>query len=189
MSDVPEVPEEEVIKDNLTETDADQGMNTLIRTLPAFDVNVYKEDGTEVLRSYKMRPLGLNDAVKALRVISAASMGISRLSQQGGLGDGNAVAFAILAAVPYAERDFKDLITGIIKVKDTKDKWVPITTEQFENPEWFPLDSTIDVIEALGNHPDLAAFLKNVRKLSKSNLMVTIQESMKDSQPKTSKAN
>lgn len=187
MTDAPEAPE--VIKDNLTETEADQGMNTLIRTMPSFDVTVYQEDGSELIRSYKMRPLGLNDAVKALRVISAASMGISRLAKDGGLGDAQSVAFTILASVPYAERDFKDLISNILKYKNHKDEWTTVTVSLFEDPDYFPLESLIDVVDALGNHPDLAAFLKNVRKLSKSNLMVTIQESMKDSQPKTTKKN
>ncbi len=148
--------------------ESDSGMNTIFPELPTFNVGE---------RTYTLRPLGLNDAVKGLRVFAGGSAGIFRLNAAGQLNTTSGVVLGIMSAIPYAENHVKDLISDILTYQD-KGKTVRVKSQELDKTELFPLGSLIDIIEAFGKHPDLGSFLKNVQRLKNSPLMEQIRTTM-----------
>ncbi len=164
----------EVINDTGAEkgSDEDKGMNPLFAEMPKFEV-----EG----RKYTMRRLGIVDALAGLRVFSAGSSGMIRQMQAGTLSDPQTLVLGILAALPYAENHVKDLVAGILTYEDSSGNTRKVTNTEFDNPDLFPITSLVDIIEGIGNHPDLRAFLGNVKRLRNSKLWEEIQNTTRES--------
>lgn len=167
--------EKEVIQDT-PEVTTDEGLNPLTQRNPEFDVSIRGEDGEVSTIHYYMRNLGIVDALKLVRIITTAAIPLRDLPP-GSLGDSQGIIMAILIAIPYAEEDIKDLVAGVLYYKDGNKK-VKVSVEDLEDPDKFPLDALVSIIESMGNHPDLASFLKNVRRLSNLNLTAQIRDNL-----------
>ena len=166
-------------KEQETQFQNPRGLETLFPEIPSVEI-----EG----RVYNIRRLGLNDAMAGLRVFAAGSGGIMRLGAQN-LSDPTNLAMAIMAAIPYAENHVKDFLAGILMYADTDKEGNPkrdksgniitkrVTMDEITNPDLFPLGSFVNIIEALGKHPDLGAFVNNVKKLGNSPLWDQIKQS------------
>ncbi len=172
---IQDVPDEQVAMP----VDTDEGTNPLVRALPELDVTVYDQSGNATVNHYRMGPMGLNEAFKAIRVISRASDPLSRLPPET-LQEPQGVMFAIIGTIPYAENDIKSLVAGVMQFRSPKGHYVPVSVAQLEDPKMFPLDSFIDIIEAFSEHPDLASFLKNVTRLAKNPLLGQTQKGIQN---------
>lgn len=120
-------------------------------------------------RTYQMRRLGLLDAMLGLRVFSAASGGVLRVSGSDGLSE-ETLAFALLGALPYAQDPVEQLLAGVLQVEK----------KQLEDPDQFPMGSFVKIVEALSKHPDLTDFLDSVGSLRKTKLFKEIQNRAKN---------
>lgn len=150
----------------VNEVDPTRGLTPLVVELPIFEV-----EGKE----YKMTRLGLTHAMMALRIFAAASGGIMKMSVVGNMqSNPAAIGLAILSALPYAENHVKDLIAASI-LKKTSRGYETVAKLDLEDANRFPLESLITIIEQLGSHPDLRAFLKNIGRLQQSPLWEELQ--------------
>lgn len=165
------------------EVDETSGLNALAPDMPQFEVEGHQ---------YKMTRLGLTHAMMALRIFSAASSGIMKMSTVKGMQNNPMnVALAILSAMPYAENHVKDLVVASIRKADEEGNYIPITTAYLDDPENFPLESLITIIEGFGKHPDLKVFIKNIERLQQTPLWEEIQNrtGAEKAQPNDSKNN
>lgn len=150
----------------LSEQDPTVGLNALVPEMPSFEIEGVK---------YRMTRLGLTHAMMALRIFAAASGGIMKMSALNNVQSNPAtIALAILSALPYAENHVKDLVASTVARKKG-DKWEKISKFELDDADLFPLESIILIVEALGVHPDLKAFLKNIGRLQQSPLWEEIQ--------------
>ncbi|MFA5569341.1 MAG: hypothetical protein WC972_11930 [Trueperaceae bacterium] len=125
------------------------------KTAPAPDPVLYEPPTVAIAgRLYTMRRLGIRDVFAVARVISAA---LGDIRDAGGILTGTNLLPMILDAMVREEKVVLELLAGTIGV----------TPQELSDPEQFPLDSVIDLIEALSEHQDLAAFFSRSAEMTK----------------------
>lgn len=109
-------------------------------------------------RTYTIRRLGISDVFTVVRILG---VGIKQLGTIGGVQslDNTAIALALVAAIPHAEDEIMDLLADIVGVDG----------EDIRNPDLFPIQSIIDIIDVLAKHQDLKAFFTQLQGLAKAN--------------------
>lgn len=95
--------------------------------------------------TYTMRRLGIRDVFTVARVLSTA---LGDIRDAGGVITGTNLLPMILGALVEEERPVLELLASTIGVK----------ASDLADPEKFPLESVITLIEALAEHQDLTAF-------------------------------
>src|SRR5690606_9848508 len=109
-------------------------------------------------RTYQMRRLGAMDIIRWLQMIrSSGARGVRGVMEMVGelkLNQQQAGLVAILFGLVDLAGDVLDWLASVLRVK----------REDLENPELFPLDSIVDIIGALADHPDIEAFVGKLQK-------------------------
>lgn len=122
-------------------------------------------------KTYKIRRLGILDVLTVLEIIQQIfDRGSKEMIQRiSGMDLSNEENFA--AALFY----------GFPACKESLLHWladlVGVAYEDYVDPEQFPLDAQMDILEALASHPDLASFFTRVKELAeKKGLLQQIQQ-------------
>ena len=97
-------------------------------------------------RTYTLQRLGLQHALLAGRIVQA---GLRRMAAHGNVTDGMTFAAIAMAALVDEEEAITRLLASAVGV----------TVKTFTDPEQFPIGSIFEIIEALGEHEDIRAFL------------------------------
>lgn len=105
-------------------------------------------------RPYTMRRLGIRDVFAVARVISAA---LGDIREAGGIITGTTLLPMILDAMVREEKVVLELLASTIGVTPT----------DLSDPNLFPLDSVISLVEALSEHQDLTAFFTKSAEMTK----------------------
>ena len=107
-------------------------------------------------RTYTVRPLGLRDAFKIIRIFGR---GVAVLGDVGNdLTPGQAIQL-IMASMSTNEEAVLDLLSDVIGV----------TKKELEDPALFPMASIVDVIQALAHSQDLKDFFAKLSGMMESN--------------------
>ncbi len=103
--------------------------------------------------TYTLRRLGLQDVFKVARILGN---GIAVLGDTSGQYTPGHLIQVLVASMTRNEKEVLDLIADLVNV----DRSV------LNNPDKFPMDSMIDIFEALAEHQDLKAFLARIAVLT-----------------------
>ena len=106
-------------------------------------------------REYKMKRLGITEIFKLGRILAVGAAGMGKEVGKIDLMDPSVLAGLLLVSFPYAENQCMEFIANIINVK----------VEELKNPELFPIDSVLDIIEVLMEHEDIKTFFIKLTKL------------------------
>jgi hypothetical protein len=108
--------------------------------------------------SYTMRRLGLRDAFKIAKVLAAGFASVSgavKVDFTDAESAGESITTLLMAGVPFAEDEIIALLADVLQVPDGV----------LSDPDTFPLDSLVEVIEGITKHPDLQSFTKRLAAL------------------------
>ncbi len=103
-------------------------------------------------REYTLRKLGVRDVFRVSRILGR---GIGVLANDGANLTGGQVVQVLVASLSQNEEEVLALVADVLGV----------SRKQLEDPNVFPMESIIDVFEALAEHQDLRAFLARVQSL------------------------
>jgi hypothetical protein len=106
-------------------------------------------NGTE----YTIRRLGFGDVFKVARILGN---GIAVLGDQGANLTAGQILQVLLSSMTKNETEVLELLASVLNV----------TKAEIVNPDLFPMESIVDVLQALGEHQDLRAFLAKVQALT-----------------------
>lgn len=105
--------------------------------------------------TYTVRRLGLRDVFKVARILGN---GIAVLGDAASYTPGQVLQI-LVASLSRAENEVMALIADVLNV-DRK---------ALDDPELFPMDSIIDILKALAEGQDIAAFLTKIEALMEAN--------------------
>lgn len=97
-------------------------------------------------RTYTMRRLGLRDALTVARILGK---GLTQLRETAGSTDAATIVAVLVETLVEEETTVLTFLASTIGV----------TVKELNDPDRFPLDSVFTLVEALGEHQDLTAFL------------------------------
>jgi len=100
---------------------------------------------------YKMRRMSLADTFKLLRIIAIGASGIGKEITNLEINVESIIGILVVG-FPYAERPIINFLSSLLGV----------TTEDLNNPEKFPMDSVLEIIDALRRHVDFQVFFKKL---------------------------
>lgn len=103
-------------------------------------------------KAYVMRKLGLRDVFRVSRILGR---GVAVLASDGANLNAGQVMQVLVASLNTNEEEVLALIADVLKV----------SRRDLEDPDKFPMESIIDVLEALAEHQDLRSFLARVQLL------------------------
>ena len=103
---------------------------------------------------YTMRRLGLQDVFKVARILGN---GIAVLGDTSGEYSTGQILQVLIGSMTRNEREVLDLIADLLSVD----------REALNDPERFPMESMIDILEALSAHQDLKSFLARLAEMAK----------------------
>lgn len=101
---------------------------------------------------YELRRLGLRDVFRVSRIIGR---GVSVLANTTEFTVGQVVQ-VLVSSMTANEEEVLTLIADVLGIK----------RDDLNDPERFPMDSIVDVLEALGRHQDLMGFFKRVQAMA-----------------------
>lgn len=101
---------------------------------------------------YPIRKLGLPDVFRVARILGR---GVSVLGDAGASLSPGQIMQVLVASMTSNEQEVLALIGDLLGVEQKK----------LRDPDLFPMESIIDVLEALKEHQDLRAFLARLQKL------------------------
>ena len=101
---------------------------------------------------YPIRRLGLRDVFRVSRILGR---GVAMLTDAKNVSGGQVVQ-VLVASLSQNEEEVLSLIADVLGVKRV----------DLNDAERFPMDSVIDVFEALSKHQDLVSFLTRVQTLA-----------------------
>ena len=104
---------------------------------------------------YTIRRLGLRDVFKVARILGR---GVAVLGDNAGTLSAAQTMQVLISSLTANEDEVLSLLADVLSVKRT----------ELENPALFPMDSIIDVLQALAEHQDLKAFLARVQRLTET---------------------
>lgn len=100
---------------------------------------------------HKLRRLGIVDVFAVARIMGR---GVATLTGLGNDPTPAQVVQVLISSLAANEDEVLDLIASVIGV----------TRDDLNDPERYPLDSTLAIVEALAEHQDLTSFLASVGK-------------------------
>lgn len=106
-------------------------------------------------KTYTIRRLGLRDVFKVARILGR---GVAVLGDNAGTLSAAQTMQVLISSLTANEDEVLALLADVLSVKRT----------ELENPRLFPMDSIIDVLQALAEHQDLKAFLARVQRLTET---------------------
>jgi len=115
-------------------------------------------NGTEITiagETYTLRRLGLQDVFKVARILGS---GVAVLGDDTGSIKPQETLQVLIASMTQQEDRVLDLVADLLNVD----------REQLNNPEKFPMDSIIDILQKLAEHQDLKAFMEKLGKLTEN---------------------
>ena len=102
--------------------------------------------------TYTLRRLGLQDVFKVARILGN---GVAMLGEAGDKYSSVQIAQILIASMTRNETEVLDLIADLLSVE----------RKLLNDPSLFPMDSMIDILDALSKHQDLASFLARLTAL------------------------
>jgi len=115
-------------------------------------------NGTEITiagETYTMRRLGLQDVFKVARILGS---GVAVLGDDSGSISPQQTLQVLVASMAQQEDRVLDLIADLLH----------IDRDVVNNPDKFPMDSIVDILQKLAEHQDLKAFMDKLGKLTES---------------------
>jgi len=115
-------------------------------------------NGTEITiagETYTMRRLGLQDVFNVARILGT---GVAVLGDDSGNVSPQQTLQVLVASMAQQEDRVLDLIADLLHVD----------RDVVNNPEKFPMDSIVDILQKLAEHQDLKAFMEKLGKLTES---------------------
>lgn len=103
--------------------------------------------------TYTLRRLGLPDVFRVVKILGRGAA----LLDAGSQFTPAQIIQVIMASITLNEEPVLDLIASLIGVK----------REALNDPEAFPMDSIIDIVEAIAKHGDLRGFLARADAIAK----------------------
>ena len=116
---------------------------------------ILAEDATVTIAgvTYTLRRLGLQDVFRVARILGN---GVAVLGDTTGQYTQTQLMQVLVASMTRNEKEVLDLIADLLNVDRAT----------LNNPDKFPMDSMIDIFEALAEHQDLQAFLARIAVLT-----------------------
>ena len=105
-------------------------------------------------KEYKMRRLNIQDIFKLGRILGIGAAGMGKEIGKMDLNP-EVLAGLLLVSFPYAERQCLEFIASLIDVE----------VEDLKNPEFFPVDSILDILQNILEHEDVKAFFLKLANL------------------------
>jgi hypothetical protein len=99
--------------------------------------------------TYTLRRLGLQDVFRVARILGG---GVAVLGESTGKYTSLEIAQVLIAAMTRNEDEVLNLVADLLNVE----------RKTLADPDKFPMDSMIDIIQAVSEHQDLKAFLSRV---------------------------
>lgn len=124
----------------------------------------------------KLERIGWNAIMAALKIFSTASSSVLRLGQGIKL-EGNNLALALLAAVPYSENHAREFVSELLGVKP----------DELSDTKKYVGTDILRVIRVLPTHPDFKSFLYELRELKNMKEFGQFMEAVTEEPKKDSK--
>jgi len=125
------------------------GVNPLLADMPTVTSNGV---------TYTLRRLGIADVFRMVRIMGLGSKvaGIDIMTELTNTDDiAGTLAVQLCTILPFAERQISEMLADVLCV----------TPEQFADPDVFPMESIVDVVQAVAAHPDLTSFFTRLSQL------------------------
>lgn len=105
--------------------------------------------------TYTVRRLGLRDVFKVARVLGR---GVALLGDNANNLTAGQTIQVLIGSLTAHEEETLSLIADVLSVKRA----------ELDDPSKFPMESIVDVLQALAEHQDLRAFLARVQRLTEA---------------------
>ena len=107
-------------------------------------------------REYKMRRLNIQDIFRLGRILGVGAAGMGKEIGKMELSP-EILAGLLLVSFPYAEQQCLEFIASLINVE----------VKDLKNPELFPVDSILDILQNILEHEDVKNFFTKLASLLK----------------------